>query len=93
MFMGKDRNGNALKSADMCGLVSREMYGLMYGVVVIDLQKCTNENLDSVAKNITIKFKNESGVTMNYTLILSAQFEMSFDRILCQLVKPNNVQG
>jgi len=93
MFMGNDRDGNALKSAEFCGLVTREMYDLMYGVIVVYLLKCSNENLDSVAKNITIKFKNESGVTMNYTLIMSAQFEMSLDRILCQLVKPNNVQA
>jgi hypothetical protein len=46
--VGKDRDGITLKSADQCGLVIRDMYDRMYCVFEIDLQKYTNENIDSV---------------------------------------------
>jgi hypothetical protein len=87
-FMGSDRDGNVLKSSDMCGLVTRDMYELNYGIVVIDLKRVLNENLDSVRKQLNIAFRNDSGVAMNYLLILSSQNELSVNRVLSSVVKP-----
>lgn len=49
-FMGSDRDGNCLKSSDICGLVTRDMFDMNYGVIAIDLKRVLNENLDSVKK-------------------------------------------
>jgi hypothetical protein len=87
-FMGSDRDGNCLKSSDMSGLVTRDMYEINYGVVVVDLKRVLNENLDSVRKQLNVAFRNDSGVAMNYLLILSSQNELSVNRVLSSVVKP-----
>lgn len=43
---------------------------------VVNLQKSTNENLETVRETINVSFKNGSGVKMNYTLLLSAQCQL-----------------
>lgn len=87
-FMGSDRDGNNLKSSDQCGLVTRDMYDLNYGVIVVDLKRVLNENLDSLRKQLHISFRNDSGVDMNYFLMVSSQNEITLDRVLCSIVKP-----
>jgi hypothetical protein len=87
-FMGSDRDGNALKSSDLCGLVTRDMYETNYGVIVVDLKRVLNENLDSQRKQLHISFRNDCGVAMNYLLMVSSQNEIGLDRVLSMVVKP-----
>jgi hypothetical protein len=87
-FMGSDRDGNCLKSSDVCGLVTRDMYDTNYGVIVVDLKRVLNENLDSLRKQLHIAFRNDCGVDMNYLLMVSSQNEITLDRVLCSIVKP-----
>lgn len=86
-YQGSDRDGNAIKSSDYCGLIKRYAYELCCGVIVIDLKRVTNESLDSVRKSLQLKLFNRNKVPMNYQLIVSSQTEISLDRILCQVEK------
>lgn len=82
-FMGSERDGNTFKSNDPCNLITRDMYDATYGVIVIDLKRVMNENLDSANKTINIGFRNDSGATMNYQFMISTQFEMGINRVTC----------
>lgn len=73
MYMGKERDDNALKSADLYDLISRSMFEYMFGIIVNDLPKCKNKNLDTVRKSINASFRNEMAVKMDYQLMLTAQ--------------------
>jgi hypothetical protein len=87
-FMGSDRDGNSFKADDLCNLITRDMFDLNYGVIVIDLKRVLNENLDTASKQIHVSFRNDSGATMNYQFIISTQFEIAIDRITCTTTLP-----
>jgi hypothetical protein len=49
-----------------------------------DLQKVSNENLDTIRKSVRFSFRNENGVRMNYQVMLTAQRELAMNRVTCK---------
>lgn len=81
-------NGNSIRSEVHSGLITKTDFERCYGVIAIDLQKVSDEQTDSLAKQIEVIFTiaGKSSVKWDIVYLTTYQVQTSVDRITGEIV-------
>lgn len=81
-------NGNSIRSENHYGIVSKVDFERCYGVLAIDLQKVSDEQTDSLSKQIEIQFTiaGNSNVKWDLYYLTTFQVQTAIDRITGEIV-------
>ena len=70
-------NGNAIKSNQFSGQITKSMWEKCYSVYMINLQKVNDQTQDDLAKSFQISFRVNTLPTVRYDFIILLEYQMT----------------